>query len=198
MLPHLSPGGIAANIAKSDLIILLLLLLYWCLRTSTATIAIMSLISLDLEVLASIGMLPLKLDSLWVLISQWEISLHPPGNLHYPPAQETGLWSSVLGIFWLELHLHTVTRHFTLPVSLQLVLQLSSWYWLQLDMQQSFEWLAASAKTESAWLIRQGSSEAKASIHYLEGATGQIYGGCAKPKPGSSNCWVDEFFSAGW
>lgn len=50
--PCLSPGGITANIKNFDLLILL------------SNIAIMSLISPNPEVLAFVGLLPLKLDSL--------------------------------------------------------------------------------------------------------------------------------------
>lgn len=61
--------------SKFDLLILLLLLLYSFFSTAAATTVIMSLISPNLEVLASIGLLPLKLDSLRVSIFVWEFSL---------------------------------------------------------------------------------------------------------------------------
>ena len=58
---------------------MLLLLISWCFCIVATTTVIKCLISPYPEVLTSIGMLPLKLDSIWVSISPWEIPL--PLNL---------------------------------------------------------------------------------------------------------------------
>lgn len=123
----IDPARITATL-KYDLLILLFLLICCYLCTTTRTMVIMSLISRYLEALASIWMLPLKLYSLRVSISLFEISLVPIGNLHYPPALETRLHSSMLGISWLDIHLHTAIGKFTLPMSLDLAMQLSHVY----------------------------------------------------------------------